>query len=81
MGLRMDVVRLTEKNTRLRSERNNAVQVRGRALADATRLWQLVDRLGGDSPMRGSQGSLGMGSPREMQNVIPSPTPNGKRKN
>ena len=57
------------------------MQVREWALADGTRLWQLVDRLGGDGPMRGSQGmgsgSPGMGSPREMQNVIPSPTSKG----
>ena len=75
------MVRLTDENTRLRSEHDNAVQVRERALADATRLWQLVDRLGGDSPMRGSQGSPGMGNPRETQNVIPSPTSKGQRKN
>ena len=37
-GFWMDVVRLTEKNTRLRSERDNAVEVRQRALANATRL-------------------------------------------
>ena len=80
-GLRMDVVRLTEENTRLRSERDNAVQVRELALADAIRLWQPVDRRGGDSPMRGSQGSPGMGSPRETQNVISSPTSKGQRKN
>ena len=77
----MDVVQLTEENTRLRSERDNAVQVREGALAKATRLWQLVDRLCGDSPMRGSQGSLGMGKPRETQNVIPSPTSKSQRKN
>ena len=35
----MDVVRVTEENTRLRSERENAAQVRERAPADATRLW------------------------------------------
>ena len=64
----MAVVRLTEENTRLRSQRDNAVQVRERALADATRLWQLVDRLGGDSP-------------RETQNMIPSPTSKGQRIN
>ena len=78
------MVRFTEENTRLRWEHDNAVQVRERALADATRLWQLVDRLGGDSPMRGSQGmgsGMGLGSPRDMQNVIPSPTSKGERKN
>ena len=84
-GLQMDVVRLTEENTGLRSERDNAVQVRERALADATRPWQLVDRIGGDSPMRGSQGmgsgNPGMGSHRETQNVIPSTTSKGQRKN
>ena len=68
-GLRRDVVRLSEENARLRPERDNAVQVRERALADATRLWQLVGRLGGESPTRGSQGmgsgSPSMGSPRE----------------
>ena len=79
-GLQMDVVRLTEENTPLRSERDNAVKVRERALADATRLRQLVDRLGGDRPIRGSQGNPGMGSPRETQNVIPSPTSKGQRK-
>ena len=77
-ALPMDVVRLTEENTRLRSEGDNEGQVRERALADATRLWQLVGRLGGDSPMRGSQGmGMGsgipsMGSRRETHNVIPS---------
>ena len=80
-GLRIDVVRLTEESTRLRSERDNAVQVRERGVADTTRLWQLVDRFGGDCPMRGSQGSPGMGSPRETQNVIPSPTSKGQRIN
>ena len=55
VGLRMGVVRIPEENTWLRLERDNAVQVRERALANATRLWQLVDRLGGDCPMRGSQ--------------------------
>ena len=81
----MDVVRLTKENTRLQSERDNAVQVRERPLAHTARLWQLVDRLGGDRAMRGSQGigsgSRGMSSPRETQNVIPSPTSKGKRKN
>ena len=80
-GLRVDVVRLTEENTRLRSESDNVVQVRERALADATRLWQVVDRLGGDGPIRGSQGmgcgSPGMGSSCETQNVIPSSTSKG----
>ena len=86
-GLRTDVVCLAEENSGLRSERDNVVQVRERALADATRLWQLVDRVGGNSAMRGSQamgsGSLGMGlgSSLETQNVIPSPTPKGQRKN
>ena len=79
------MVRLTEENTRLRLERDNAAQVRERALADATRRWQLVDRLGGDRPMRGSHGmgngNLCMGSPRETQDVIPSPTSKGHRKN
>ena len=37
-GLDMDVVQLTEENTRLRSERDNAVQVRERGLADVIRL-------------------------------------------
>ena len=76
-GLQMDVVRLTEEKTRLRSQCDNAVQVRERALADATHLWQRVDRLGGDRRMRGSQGSLGIGNLRERQNVIPSPTSKG----
>ena len=75
------MARLTEENTRLRAECDNAMQVRERAVADATQLWHLVDRLGGDSPMRGSQGmgsgNPGMGSPRETQNVIPSLTSKG----
>ena len=83
----MDMVRLMEENSRLRSKRHNAVQLRERALADATRLWQLVDRLGGDRPMRGCQGmgsgnpGMGLGSPRETQNVIPSPMSKGQPKN
>ena len=63
----MDVVQLTEENTRLRSERDNAVQVRERGLAHVIRPWQPVDRPGGDRLMRGTQGmgsgSLGMGTP------------------
>ena len=49
------------------------MHVRERALADASRLWQLMDRLGGDSPIRGSQGmgsgspNMGLGSPREIR--------------
>ena len=68
-GLQTDVRRLTEENAWLWSERDNAVQVRERAVADATWLWPLVDCLAGDSPMRGSQGMgsgiCGIGSPRK----------------
>ena len=76
-----------EENSRLRSEVDSALQVRELAVADATRLWQLVHRLGGDSAKRDSQGmgngsrGIGRGSPRETQKVIPSPTSKGRRKN
>ena len=62
-------------------DRNVTMQCRCKSgLADATRLWQLVDHLGGNSPMRGRQG-MGLDSPRETQNVISSPTSKGRRRN
>ena len=56
-GLRRYVVGLRKENTRVQSERDNALHVSERAVIDATWLWQLVDRLGGDSPARGSRHS------------------------
>ena len=85
-GLRTDVVHLTEENTRLQSERADAVQARERAQSDATRRWQLVHRLCGDRPMRGNQGmgsgslSMGVGSPYETQKVTLSSTSKGQAK-
>ena len=48
-GLRTDVVRLTEENAQLQSKRDHAARLQERAVADATRLRQLVDRFGSDS--------------------------------
>ena len=85
-GLQTGVVHLTEENSRLRSERDNAVQVRERAMAYMTWLWQRVDRLGGDSPLRGNQGMgsgiprMFLGSPCETEKVIPSPKSKGSER-